>query len=113
MAFAQKSVTPPAGNSMTEVLINTEKGHVVAVSLFTETFGTGVNEYYGEIWLASIETPTPTKLVMLTAGGFGKQYAISWTGRIPCEPSMAVIAFVGSLATNIVPVRLTVFTDIG
>lgn len=112
MPFAQKAMTPPNDRSMDSITIATEKGHLVAVSLFPENSGTGINEYYGEVWLVSTETPEPTRLIMLAAGGFGKQYAISWTGRIPCEPSQAVVGYAGCLSTNIQPVRLTVFTDV-
>jgi len=112
MPITTATITPVATNESRTAMIATEKGHIVAVSLFPETYGTGPGEYYGEIWIVSTETPEPTPLIMLTSGGFGKQFGIHWTGRLPCEPSMAVRGIAGCIATNIIPCRLAVFTEI-
>lgn len=92
--------------------ILTEKGHIVAASLFPEQTGSGANELYGEIWLTSIETPEPTKLAMLVSGHFGVRAGISWFGYLPSEPSLGITGYFWSSATNMQKARLSVVTDI-
>ena len=42
---------------------------------------------FGQIFLATVVTPTPIPRILLASGYFGYYHNISWTGAIDLEPS--------------------------
>jgi len=99
MPFASNTVDAPGTDAPGEILIFTESGHLVAVTFEPSSRGTGNNEAFGMIYLASTETPEPTRIALLTQGGMGAQNGITWTGRIKLYPTYAIIGRVWSQGT--------------
>jgi len=111
MPSSQVNIAPAGIHVAGTGLISCEKGALVAVSIFPDRGGIGPFEAYADIWLISTETPNPIPIIILVAGGIGVLDGISWTGRLPAEPHLAVR---GRVWTNnaTVTYRLSVMTEI-
>lgn len=88
-----------------------EHGYLEAVMLGPEIAGTGNAEFFGQVFLASTETPTPIPIALLCSGYFGASCFIGWTGRILIEPTFAVHVRIFSESLDMC--RLNILTDIG
>lgn len=99
-----------AANDQARATLTIEKGHLSAVMLGPERAGSGNAEFFGQIFLASTETPTPLPIALLASGYFGASCYIGWTGRIKIEPTYAIHARIFS--PSAIPVRCSVVTDI-
>jgi hypothetical protein len=80
-----------------EIIVTTEAGTLQSVSLIQtimvlSPLFNGAADIFGEIWLSSAESPTPTPIILLASGYFGFQETIGWTGEIALMASDAVYA---------------------
>ena len=91
-----------------EDILVVEGGWLEAVVLMCEAHQTDYAEFYGQILLASTDTPTHVPIALLAADYFGGSFGVAWTGRIKMEPSFAVVARIYSPNTD--PVRCTILT---
>lgn len=97
-----------AGNQA-EASKTVESGFVASVMMNPERVGTGNAEYYGQIFIATTETPRPHPVALLASGYFGATSYIGWTGRIQLDPSYVVLARVYS--ESAIPVRCSIITQ--
>lgn len=86
-----------------------ENNDLVSVCLTPERTGTGNAEYWGELFLASTDTPLPLPIAFLASGYFGASHYIGWTGRIAMQPTYAIYARIW--CENPIPVRCSVLTE--
>lgn len=89
--------TITVGATPGEIIITTESRRLVGVSLRPTTddavplLNTPAHAY-GQIFIATVETPRPTPRIILASGYFGYGVLIGWTGSIQMEASDCVYA---------------------
>jgi hypothetical protein len=89
MAFKQFPIILPAAGAVSALQLS-ENGRLRSVMLLQESIWIRPNHVFGQVWLASTETPTPTKIHLLCQGYFGCADAIAWDGNILLEPTFAI-----------------------
>jgi len=91
-------------------ILGAEKGRLVGVNILTESTQRGSAELFGEIYLVSMEVPTPIRLLSLASGYFGVNLSVAWDGNIELEPAMGIQGFI----TCVLETRciLTVLTEL-
>lgn len=79
------------------IAITAENRRVSAVSLrpCTDSAVATLNSpahAFGQIFLATVQTPTPIPRILLCSGYFGYFHSLAWTGSIKLEPSDCIYA---------------------
>ena len=110
MSFTSFNLAIGVTNQAQE-LLTVEGRHLVSAMMGPESAGAGNAEFYGQIFLASTESPTPIPISLLTSGYFGASVFIGWTGSIIMQPTYAVMARIWSQSDQVI--RCTILTQDG
>jgi len=65
----------------------------------------GPAQYYGALYLSSIDTINPTPAILLAQGRFGSYTSVSWFGSIKREPGQVLIGIIGGFTDTIITLR--------
>lgn len=89
MPFSQIPIALAAAGHVeaTQVI---ERGHIHAAMLIQEGLFIRSNHVFAQIWLMSMDTPTPQPIHLLASGYIDNYSAIAWDGDFTLDPSHAI-----------------------